>query len=357
MACFESKKESTHLLSIIISQILKHSYRDYDEKSHLSLEFSLLNNKYEETIEILQNQMKNSPFNKSLYQINHKNQYVGPLILLDYSTFQTSKKIYESLAKSLKSANYRNVIFFKKNGSNLLNSTLVNVRKLNESNPKRNRIILDKVLINLHRMAEHSCQNDNAFFGYLQERLDSVFEFFEYKKDLMNRRLKSSNQWKKITSEFFEVKDVKWIDDSLKSVSFFGFDEAIKTHCGIEIDRIDKSESFAYEVLEFMSSIIKEKNEQEDETYILTQPHKDGYLPDIWHNNQLNLGNESNRYKISIIREDSKLSLKKKIELYKKIEKYLGGGSVFTLDLNHLSIEDQLNSIVNSKLNAFQLVI
>ena len=354
---FESKKDSSHLLSIIIFQILKHSSRHYDEKSHLSLEFSLLNKNEEDENSILQCKFLNSLFDKSSFQITQKGQYVEPVILLDYTTFQTSERIYESLLNNLKSGSCRNVIFFKKNESNLLNSTHINVRSLNNRNPKKNRIILDKVLINLHKVAENSSQNDSRFFDHLQERLDSVFEFFKHKKDLMNRRLKSSNQWKKITSEFLDAKNVKWINDSLKSVSFFGFNEAVKTHCGIEIDRIVKSETFAYEVLEFMNDIIKEKNQQEAETFVFTQPHNDDYLNNIWHDNQQNLGNESNQYSISMIREDSNLSLKRKIELYKKFEKYLGGGSVFTLALNKITVKEKLNSLINSKLNAFQLEI
>ena len=56
-----------------------------------------------------------------------------------------------------------------------------------------------------------------------------------------------------------------------------------------------------------------------------------------------------------MIREDSKLSVKNKIDLYKKFEKYLGGGSVFTLGVNKESVEEHINSLLNTKLNAFQL--
>ncbi len=352
---FESKKESSHLLSIIVSQILKLSHRDYDEKSHLSLEFSLLNKHKEELIENSQVQLINTLLNKLFNQIRHKNHNTGPLLLLDYTTLHASKKSFDILANYLKPSNYRNFIFFDKTESNLLNSSLINVRNQNSSNLSRNRVILDKILINLQKIAEISCQNDNSFFEYLQERLDFIFEFFEYKKELMNRRFKSSKQWKRITSEFFEVKDTNWIAESLKSVSFIGFNEAVKSHCGIEIDRTDKSESFAYEVLEFMSNIIKEKNQQQSENYILTQPHYGGYLHDIYHNNQSELGNKSNPYSTCMVREDSKLSIKSKIDLYKKFEKYLGGGSVFTLGVNKESVEEQINSLLNTKLNAFQL--
>jgi len=351
---FNSIKEPSNLIDIMISQVLKLGYRYYDEKSHLSLEISLLDKYKEEELENLQGQNIHNFLDKLFYQVNQNGEQIGPLILYDYSKFLTSKNKYDFFVHNFNSSNCRNFIFYKKNGSNLLNSTLVNVHNLNGSDHIRNKIILDKILINLHKIAEYSNQNDNSFFEHLQERLDSVFELFEYKKDLINRKLKSSNRWKRIISEFFETKNAKWIDDSLKSVSFFGFNEAVKMHCGIEIDRIEKSESFAYEILEFMSNIIKEKNQRECENYILTQSHKDSYLYDTWHNNQYNLGNESNRYSINMVREDSKLSLKRKIELHKNFENYFDGGSLFTLGLNNLSIEDLIEEIISSKLNAFQ---
>jgi len=354
---FNSIKGQSNLIDIMISQVLKLGYRYYDEKSHLSLEISLLDKNKEEQQENSQELNINNFLDKLFYHVNQDGENFGPLILYDYSKFLTSKNTYDFFVHNFKSSNCRNFIFYKKNSSNLLNSTLVNVHNLNGSDHIRNKIILDKVLINLHKIAEYANQNDNSFFEHLQERLDSVFELFEYKKDLINRKLKSSNQWKRIISEFFETKNAKWIDDSLKSVSFFGFNEAVKMHCGIEIDRIEKSESFAYKILEFMSDIIKEKNQRESENYVLTQSHKDSYLYDTWHNNQYNLGNESNQYSINMVREDSKLSLKSKIELYKNFEKYFDGGSLFTLGLNNLPIGDLIEEIISSKLNAFQLEI
>ena len=354
---FNSIKEPSNLINIVVSQVLKLGYRHYDEKSHLSLEISLLDKNKDEVLENSQEQNSHNFIDKLFYQANQNGEHISPSILYDYSKFLTSKNTHDFFVHNFKSGNWRNFIFYKKNNSNLLNSTLVNVHNFNGGDQKRNKIILDKVLINFHKIAEYSNQNDNSFFEHLQERLDSVFELFEYKKELINRKLKSSNQWKRIISEFFKEKEAKWIDDSLKSVSFFGFNEAIKMHCGIEIDRVEKSESFAYNILEFMSDIIKEKNQKECENYILTQPHQDSYLYDTWHNNQYNLGKKSNRYSINMVREDSKLSLKRKIELHKNFEKYFDGGSLLTLGLNNLAIDDLIEEIISSKLNAFQLEI
>ena len=58
-----------------------------------------------------------------------------------------------------------------------------------------------------------------------------------------------------------------------------------------------------------------------------------------------------------MVREDSKLSLTRKIELYKNFEKYFNGGSLLTLGLNNLPIIDLIEEIIFSKLNAFQLEI
>ncbi len=354
---FNSIKGQSNLIDIMISQVLKLGYRHYDEKSHLSLEISLLDKNKDEVLENSQEQNSINFIDKLFYQVNQNSELIPPLILFDYSKFLTSKNTYDIFVHNFKSGNCRNFIFYKKNSSTLLNSTLVNVHNFNGGDQKRNKIILDKVLINFHKIAEYSNQNDNSFFEHLQERLDSVFELFEYKKNLINRKLKSSNQWKRIISEFFETKEAKWIDDSLKSVSFFGFNEAVKMHCVIEIDRIEKSESFDCDILEFMSDIIKEKNQKECENYILTQPHQDRYLYDTWNNNQYKLGNESNRYSINMVREDSKLSLKRKIELHKNFEKYFDGGSLLTLGLNNLAINDLIEEIISLKLNAFQLEI
>jgi anaerobic ribonucleoside-triphosphate reductase len=354
---FNSIKEPSNLINIVVSQVLKLGYRHYDEKSHLSLEISLLDKNKDEVLENSQEQNNHNFIDKLFYQANQNGEHISPSILYDYSKFLTSKNTHDFFVHNFKSSNWRNFIFYKKNNSNLLNSTLVNVHNFNGGDQKRNKIILDKVLINFHKIAEYSNQNDNSFFEHLQERLDSVFELFEYKKELINRKLKSSNQWKRIISEFFKEKEAKWIDDSLKSVSFFGFNEAIKMHCGIEIYRVEKSESFAYNILEFMSDIIKEKNQKECEKYILTQPHQDSYLYDTWHNNQYNLGKKSNRYSVNMVREDSKLSLKRKIELHKNFEKYFDGGSLLTLGLNNLAIDDLIEEIISSKLNAFQLEI
>jgi len=355
LSYFNSNKNTSNSLNIIISQILKLNNRQYDEKPHLSLEFSFLDNNKQNNAENSKTHFYNNFLENLISQINQNNNLICPLMLYDYSDFLSSKSESENLIKVLASSYRNNVIFYKNNRSNLLNSTLTNVHKLNKSGEKRNKIVLDKILINLHMIAKKSKQNDDIFFEILHEKLDSVFEFFVSKKKLVDRKLKSSNHWKKIISEFFEPKNGDWIDESLKSISFYGLNEAVKTHCGIEIDRNVSSEVFAQKVLNFMIDIVDEKNQLEHGNYILTQPHNVNYLCNKGYNNKLSLGDETKRYNIDLIRADSKLSLERKIELHKKFEKIIDGGSIFTCKSNNLHLLELIEVLINSKLNAFSI--
>ncbi len=355
LSYFNSNKNTSNILNIIISQILKLSKRQYDEKPHLSLEFSFLDNIKKNNAENSKTHFYNDFLKNLIYQISLNNELICPLTLYDYSDFLSSKSESDDLLKVLTSSYRNNVIFYKNNHSNLLNSTLTNVHKLNKSDEKRNKIVLDKILINLHMIAKKSNQKDDIFFDNLHEKLDSVFEFFVYKKKLVDRKLKSSNHWKKIISEFFEPKNGDWTDESLKSISFFGLNEAVKTHCGIEIDRNVNSEVFAQKVLNFMIDIIDENNQREHGNYIFTQPHNDNYLFNKEYNIKLSLGDETKLYNIDLIRDESKLSFERKIELHKKFEKILDGGSIFTCNLNNLHLLEYIEILINSKLNAFSI--
>ncbi len=355
LSYFDSNKNRSNIFNIIISQILKLSNRQYDEKSHLSLEFSFLDNIKKNNAENSKTHFYNDFLEHLFDQNSQNNDFICPLMLYDYSNFLSSKNESDNLIKVLTSSYRNNFIFYKNNHSNLLNSTLTNVHKLNKSDEQRNIIVLDKILINLHMIAKKSNQKDGIFFENLHEKLDSVFEFFVCKKKLVDRKLKSSNHWKKIISEFFEPKNGDWIDESLKSISFFGINEAVKTHCGIEIDRNVNSEVFAQKILNFMIDIIDEHNQREHGNYIFTQPHNDNYLNNKGYNNKVSLGDETNRYNIDLIRTDSKLSLERKIELHKKFEKILNGGSIFTCNLDNLNFPEIIKVLINSKLNAFSI--
>ena len=350
-----SNENSEALINILNSEIMNHSNRIYDQKSHLSLEISSSDVFGDSNF---LNSKTSSIFNFLGRLFNLTNQHDGfacPQIVFDYSLLLDNKSGCEFLRETINSPHSNDIIFSSNNALSLLNSTLINVNKNNTKEEPKSRVVLDKILVNLHKIADNSKQNDSLFFENIQEKLNSVFEIFTYKKDLINRRLSTSKEWNRIISDFIKPESLSWIDDSLKSVSFFGLNEAIKVHCGIEIDRIENSESFAYNLLMFMKDIINEINQDQNENYILTQPHNDSYLSKHWCRNMNEVDNGPNKYCIDMIRRNSKLSLEKRVQIYKNFEGIIDGGSVFTFNVNNKPIKELMAQLSYSKVNMFQL--
>ncbi len=352
-----SNENSEALINFLNSKILNLSNRIYDQKPHLSLEVSS-SNLFEDSRSLNLNILSISNFFGKLFnQINQNDGFTCPMIVFDYSILPDDKAGYEFLRETINSPHSNDLIFSLNNNLSLLNSTLINVNKNKTKEEIKCKVVLDKILVNLHNIANNSKQNDSLFFDQVQEKLNSVFEIFTYKKDLMNRRLSTSKELNNIISDFNKPESYNWIDDSLKSVSFFGLNEAIKTHCGIEIDRIENSESFAYNLLMFMKDIINEINQDQNENYIFTQPHNGNYLSKNWCSNMEDVGNGPNKYCIDMIRGNSKLSLEKRVQIYKNFEDIVDGGSVFTFNVNNKPIKELMAQLSYSKVNMFQLKI
>ena len=156
-------------------------------------------------------------------------------------------------------------------------------------------------------------------------------------------------------SKILSPKGNKLHDNSLKSVSFFGLNQAIKYHCGIELDRVKTSEKFALDILSVMKDIIEEKTDSEGKDYILTQPHNDSYL--IKSKGSIGFSDNSNEYSSRFLRRDSKLPLAKQINKFKKFEKLVNGGCIFNRksENNEKSIMETLKLLLKSNINAFSI--
>jgi len=352
-----SNENSDTLINFLTSELLNLSNRIYDQKPHLSLQIS--SSKLIEVSNSLNLKIPSlSHFFGGLFnQIDQNEGFTCPLILFDYTLLPDNKVGYEFLRETINSPHANSVIFSLNNDKSLLNSTLINVNKKSTNEETKSKVVFDKILVNLHKIAINSNQNDSLFFEQVQEKLNSVFEIFTHKKDLINRRLSSSKKWNKIISDFIKPESTSWIDDSLKSVSFFGLNEAIKTHCGIEMDRIENSESFAYNLLTFMKDAINENNQDHNENYLLTQPHNGNYLSKHWCRGMDEKGSGPNKYCIDLIRGDSKLSLEKRVQIYKNFEGIVDGGSVFTFNVDNKPIKELMAQLSYSKVNKFQLKI
>jgi anaerobic ribonucleoside-triphosphate reductase len=198
-------------------------------------------------------------------------------------------------------------------------------------------------------------QNDDLFFDLLLEKLNSVFDLFKVKENLVQTKLSSVKAWNKFVPTIFGPLGANFFEEMVKSISFFGLNKAILNHCGLELDRMDSSTSFALNVLTFMKKIIEEQNSFKCKNYVLTQPHDDLYLKTSWHNDTDSQNSTRYYYSSRIIREDCSLSLSKKITLFKKFENLLDGGSLFNHQINtgEKSLNEYLNALCDSKINAF----
>ena len=273
-----------------------------------------------------------------------------PLILFDYTQSGIENFILSEINPTITK---NNVVFYNANKSHLLNSTVVRIKNSDENEFLKTKIILDKVLINLHLISLEANQNDDSFCDLLQDRLNSVFEFFKYKESLIKKKLSSLKNWKTLISHFFGSDFRNWSTNSLKSVSFFGLNEAITNHCGIELDRLETSQSFALKILSLLNEQIREKNENDNECYVLSQPHNDKSFERNNRSGELN--KNKNFYSPRIIRKGSNLSLEKMISIFKKFEKIIEGGIVFNNSVNsdNILFKKNLKILTQSKVNAF----
>ncbi|MFX1497249.1 MAG: anaerobic ribonucleoside-triphosphate reductase [Promethearchaeota archaeon] len=278
-----------------------------------------------------------------------------PLVLLDNSNLN----MFESNLFSCKLIpKLKNSFIFCNKNSCLLNSSIINLKLNHTCNLSNNKIVLDKILINLHSIALQSNQNDDIFYELITDRLSKLFELYKIKVQLVSKKLSPLREWEKVTQSFFNDKGLSLLKNSIKSVSFFGLNKAVKTHCGIELDRIDTSHKFALKVITLMNKIVNETAQDENENYILSQPHNDEYL--YTPTNIINTGLEEEEFKgysMNIIRTESNLPLENQISLFKKFELKLNGGAIFNYYLaenDQQAIKNFIDVVGRSKLSAFR---
>ncbi len=272
---------------------------------------------------------------------------VLPLILFEYVGMDLLD--YHQILTQLEN----NVLFYSKEMTGALNSTAISIKKARplQEPLNANHIILDKILINLHKIAINSNGDDDIFEENLHEQVSNVFKFFEIKKELVNQKLNSQKRWINACETYFNDTPENLIKYSTKAVSFIGLNEAIEHHCGIELDRIEVSENFSLKVLGKIKQRIIKKNKRLEENYVLTQPH---HLINFSNNNPIDPSLKSKYYSSSIIRQETTLPIDKQLELFKKFQSILDGGNFFYFqdiddDASRLNL---LNLLKTSKMNA-----
>jgi DNA-binding HxlR family transcriptional regulator len=270
---FSLPKAISYDFPILTSQIARFNNSFDKTKSSLTLEFN--NNGRPADQGLIDEAFLNS--------LNARfKELIKPLFLFDYSVLYPTEPQNNNILNLVIDNLKTNVIFYDKSHSNLFNSSIIQI-----PNPQTNQIILDKILINLHIISVEAKQNDEKFLELLQEKIMSVFELFNYKERLVQKKLNSLKQWNFIVSNIIKSNKNDILKEALKSISFFGLNEAVLNHCGIELDRTEKSESFALKILTLMKRIITEKNNANGNRFILSQPHYDSYLDDSLYNGSL----------------------------------------------------------------------
>jgi DNA-binding HxlR family transcriptional regulator len=350
------KEKLTYYINILISQILRNNKKSQNINRSLSLEFSYEQN--ESNSDLFSNQffVDNLVMNSLTRNPSRPEFGVNPLILFDYSNLKLSNLNELFMVKGNASVSQSDLIFYNRNSSHLMNSTLVKIKNSKNHNLLNSQMILDKIFINLHLISLEANQNDDLFYELLQGKINSIFELFQYKELLISKNLKSSGKLERVISDLTEEKMHTLIKQSLKSISFFGLNEAIKRHCNIELDRLETSESFALKILSYLNQLINEKNEEENEMFLLSQPHQSKYLC-CSNLNSMNKIEKRNKYSSRIIRKNTKLDLIKQISLFKKFEKIIEGGSKFTCsyDIDNNNSKNIIKVLSDSKLNAFSI--
>lgn len=344
---FKLSNDRSYFFSLFNSQLIRFNSLFDSDKPHLSLDFyynDKLTKKNASQLQI------DEEFLYSLAE--QKIDQAKPLILFEYSVFNEVPSIFSILGNLISESLKNCIIFYNQRLSNLINATNIKI-----TNKKENRIILDKILINLHMISIESNGNDDLFLDLLNEKLDVIFQLFNYKELLIKKKLNPLKRWNYFTKEIFENNRGDIYKNAIKSVSFFGLDEAVMNHCGVEIDRTENSELFALKIIAHMKKLINEKNDEEQNTYLLSQPHNGNYLENVYQNgiSKTNLSLKS--YSSYLIRSDSNLTLDKKIALYKRFSKIIDGGTVFNenISANNDSIKDIMKILCESDLNAISL--
>jgi len=348
LSYMNSHEKMLYFIDILKSQILNFNNSFEDLRHSLTFEFNY--HDFKDSTDLFLNQFK---VDKEFlnYKIRGKeiDNNVKPFIIFDYSKLNTSNLENIFLEDIIPILKNNNICFYNYNSSNFLNSALIKIK-----NPNKNQIILDKILINLHSISVKANRNDDLFLDLLFDKMSCVFDLFKHKESLIEKKLNSLNGWKRLIYDFFGKIEDDFYKNTIKSVSFFGLNEAILNHCGIELDKLRNSEEFALRILTFMKKLIREKNQEENNYYILSQPHNDTYLNNAWHNGTTLRSDMPYKYSSCIIRHNSKLSLAKRVNLFKKFEKVINGGIIFDeyIDINGTSIKERLSNLFKSELEA-----
>ena len=337
-----NQKDTKGLLLFLLEQFFKLNLNLNLGKSQISLDFShgfLRKREFDPSliteleIDLIES-IKIDPFRNFVH--------LNPLMLYDCSDINSQNFKESVLTRFFDIIDKSNLLFYRNRGSNPINNILTSITQDFDSiHNSFNKILLDKIFINLPKIALESKQNDQHFLELLDLNITAVFEIFKIKQDLIKKYLNSFHHWKSLSRILFNNENCILPDHVFKAISFFGLNESILYHCNIELDRIDQSQEFAKQILTTIKNRINEINNEQNEYFIFSQPHIGNYLMNRWNFEFDNISHKYDSFSTEFIRFESKLNFEKKVSLFKTFQKIVNGGTLFNILLpDSKNIED-----------------
>lgn len=327
------ESESHEIFDFLISHLLHFNSNDVHGCPGLCFDFSYKTNDY-----------SNLPNDISFLELFAQQR--GPLcknhkdaILFDYSVLKMPDSGIEPFSNIIPSDLLEAIVFYD---------------PLLQDVPE-NRLILDKILLNLPLIALQANQDDGLFVELLQDKVHSIFKLFSYKEELISRKLKNLSPWQQICAGISDDPS-QTLKESIRSLSFFGLNEAVKIHCGIELDRLQTSKSFALTLIQCIQDLIQKENVKTELNYSLSQAYYNEYFLEMANGHKLSAEQRISYYSPRFVRKDTSLPLEKRISLFQSFKEIIRGEMVFNgyFDSDDLNPDEILSILTQAQLPAFR---
>ncbi len=346
--------EVEFFVDLINSRILNLIKKITRYGAHLSLDFSLFSEARDGTLDysLSKKLLAGLRLNQDCF-LSHE----LPYLLLNVSNPPNLDNINDIHEKYLTSSDENGIIFYTDDKQGLINSFYIKINKGSSTEIPFNQLILDKILINLGSIASKANGNDDIFLELVKERLNAVFELFSFKTSFITKKLHLNKTWDLFINSFFGDINRISIEQAIRSISFHNFAGAIEQHCGIEFVRNENSTKFGMRILNEMNSLIREKREETNINYVLTQPHP-------FHDSKRNYETNSNQIKknntqcySNFIKTTSSSSFYDNIKMHERLARFIDGGLLFHCLLNSddLTLDEIINTLIRSKITTFTL--
>jgi len=132
---------------------------------------------------------------------------------------------------------------------------------------------LDNVIINLPRVAYEAGGSDGKFFGAIDYQMDLAVKALEIKYRIVEERIRQGTL--PILSQLTAGEAYFRLENSLRTISIVGLDEAIKAHIGSHITESKNSLDFAMKTINHMNAYTRKRSRKPHTRIALSQTTDD----------------------------------------------------------------------------------